>query len=121
MRGNEKLSSHAQRYLNQHQKLSFSIITQYEILRGLNAKRASRQIDSFLRLCNLSIVRPLSGRVVIRAAEIFGALRSSGQLVSDADILIAATAIEKNLTLVTNNQSHFSRIPDIDLMNWTEH
>jgi predicted nucleic acid-binding protein len=36
----------------------------------------------------------------------------------DADILIAATRIEHGLVIVTNNESHYNRITDIELENW---
>ena len=45
-------------------------------------------------------------------------LHRRGKLIGDADILIAATAIENNLTLVSNNQTHFSRITGLELNNW---
>jgi predicted nucleic acid-binding protein len=38
-----------------------------------------------------------------RFAHIRGELRRSGQIIGDFDILIAATAIYHNLTLVTRN------------------
>jgi len=34
------------------------------------------------------------------------------------DLIIAATAITMNYTLVTNNESHFSRIPGLSIENW---
>ena len=36
----------------------------------------------------------------------------------DADCLIAGTALARNLTLVTNNTRHFSRIAGLRLDNW---
>jgi predicted nucleic acid-binding protein len=36
-------------------------------------------------------------------------------LIPDMDLLIAATALEHDLTLVTRNLSHFSRIPELRL------
>ncbi len=33
----------------------------------------------------------------------------------DADLLIAATALEHDLTLMTQNLRHFNRIPDLKL------
>jgi tRNA(fMet)-specific endonuclease VapC len=39
-------------------------------------------------------------------------------LIGDADILIAATAIENNAGLVTGNERHFRRIPDLHVENW---
>jgi tRNA(fMet)-specific endonuclease VapC len=36
----------------------------------------------------------------------------------DADIMIAAVALSNNLILVTNNEKHFNRIPDLNIENW---
>jgi tRNA(fMet)-specific endonuclease VapC len=47
-------------------------------------------------------------------AQIFGRergrLRAAGRLIGDADLLIAATALQYNLTLLSNNRRHFERI-----------
>ena len=108
----------AQDYLGQHQRFQFSIITRYEILRGLKAKDASRQILAFERQCQRSLVLPLDDEIVVQAAEIYGFLRKRGITIGDADILIAATALVHNLTLVTNNLDHFRRIPDLRYESW---
>ena len=108
----------AQQYLSLHNRFCFSIITRYEILRGLKAKRAGRQIDHFEQQCQKSQVLPLSDDVVIRAADIYASLYQQGQLVSDADILIAATALVHGLALVTENIAHFRRIPDLTIESW---
>lgn len=46
--------------------------------------------------------------------EIFGSIKASlqlrGQLIDDFDTLIAATALQYDLTLLTNNVRHFERI-----------
>jgi len=54
--------------------------------------------------------------------EIFSKLkaqnRKTGQIVDDMDLLIAATALCNNLTLVSNNEKHFKGIPGLSLKNW---
>jgi predicted nucleic acid-binding protein len=50
-----------------------------------------------------------------RFAWLRSALRRQGMLIPDMDLLIAATALEHDLTLVTRNLSHFSRIPELRL------
>jgi predicted nucleic acid-binding protein len=56
-------------------------------------------------------------------AETFGMLKSDlefkGTPLDDFDLIIAASALTSNLTLVTNNQKHFSRIEGLKLDNWT--
>ena len=105
-------------YLSVYGRFQFSIITRYEILRGLQAKDAFRQIERFEERCRESIVFPLSDEIVVRAAEIYGALHKRGTLIEDADILIAATALVHGLSLVTENASHFDRIPDLVVESW---
>ena len=39
-----------------------------------------------------------------------GRLRATGTLIGDLDLMIGATALHHNLTLLTNNRSHFERI-----------
>jgi tRNA(fMet)-specific endonuclease VapC len=43
--------SHAQSYLATYGLLTFSIITRFEVLRGLKAKNALVQISAFEKLC----------------------------------------------------------------------
>lgn len=104
-------------YLTEHERLTFSIITRYELLRGLKAKQARAQEAAFTLLCQASLILPLTDRVVERAATLYGDLHRQGALVPDADLLIAATALVANLTLVTNNLAHFQRIPALVLEN----
>jgi len=48
-----------------------------------------------------------------RFAEICAYLRRRGELISDFDILIGATAVFHDLTVLTYNTRHFTRIPDL--------
>jgi predicted nucleic acid-binding protein len=47
-------------------------------------------------------------------------LYRQGKIIGDADILIAATALENDLVLVTNNVSHFGRVNELPIDNWLE-
>lgn len=58
---------------------------------------------------------PLDRAIMRRFARIRGDLRRRGQIIGDPDILIAATAIEHDLILVTRNVRDFQRIPDLKL------
>jgi predicted nucleic acid-binding protein len=50
-----------------------------------------------------------------RFALIRGNLRNRGELIGDPDIMIAATGLHHNLTLVTRNVRHFERIAGLPL------
>jgi tRNA(fMet)-specific endonuclease VapC len=105
-------------YLDVHDRLTFSVITRYEILRGLKAKNADRQQSSFERFCAASSVLYLTNEIIVKASDIYADLYRRGELIGDADILIAATAMIEDYSLATNNERHFSRIADLRVENW---
>ena len=57
-------------------------------------------------------------------AEHFGIIRAQlkkeGNLIGPYDMLIAAQAVARNLTLVTNNTNEFIRIKDLKFEDWKE-
>jgi tRNA(fMet)-specific endonuclease VapC len=116
---NSAVVSNAEEYLEQFGSFTFSIITQYEILRGFAATSALTQMARFESLCADSEVLELSAKVVERAAVIYGDLKKRGRLIGDADILIAATALVHSLPLATGNTKHFGRIKGLDLEDWS--
>ena len=105
-------------YLAAHSQLSISIITRYEVLRGLKAKNAQTQLAQFEILCQSLQIFPINDSIIVRAADIYAALRQSGQLIGDADILIASTALEHGFVLATNNEKHHGSIAGLTLDNW---
>ena len=112
--------SHAQAYLRQYQFFTFSIITRFEILRGLKSKGATTGIKVFDVLCSQNQIIDLSDKIIVRAADIYADLHKRGLLIMDADILIAATALENNLPLVSNNENYFNRIDGLRILNWSK-
>jgi tRNA(fMet)-specific endonuclease VapC len=104
-------------YLAEHGRFCFSLITRYEILRGLIAKSATRQLERFEERSAESEVLSLDDPVIMRAAEIYAGLRQSGTIILDADILIAATALVHGLPLVTENSKHFQRITGLTVVS----
>lgn len=108
----------ASEYLSEHRCFTISHIAQYEILKGLKAIKAQRQVDAFILFCKANIVLPITDDVILKAADIYAILRKQGAIISDADILVASIAIINNLVLVTNNSNHFSRIKGLLLDNW---
>jgi tRNA(fMet)-specific endonuclease VapC len=119
MRGRDSnIVQKAREYLRTHGQFRISIITRYEILRGLKAKQASRQITLFEDRCRKSILYPLIDDIIVKASDIYAYLYNQGLLISDADILIASTALVNNLTLITGNLEHFNRIPSLVSQSW---
>jgi tRNA(fMet)-specific endonuclease VapC len=99
MRRNPLATEHARSYLHRHRQFTLSVITRYEILRGLLAKGSAKQLVTFDQLCAASRLLPLTDSVIVQAAGIYADLHQRGKLISDADILIAGTAITYGLIL----------------------
>jgi tRNA(fMet)-specific endonuclease VapC len=118
MRQQPVVAAKAGDYLRIHGQFTFSIITRYEILRGLKAKRATTQVVAFDRFCTANRILALSDAIIFQAAEIYADLYRRGELIGDADILIAASAIVHGFAVSTNNESHFGRIRGLRVENW---
>ncbi len=118
MRKTATALNRARAYLADHPQLTISSVTRFEILRGLKAKQATTQLTAFDSFCKNNDVLPITDSVIIRASDIYAELHFRGQLIPDADILIAATAIENGLVLATNNVGDFGRIQGIQIDNW---
>lgn len=93
-------------------------ITYYEIQRGLLRTNGTKKLALFQQFCqDYPIVCLDDLRIFEKASEIHADLYSRGKIIQDADILIAATAIIHNLTLVSHD-SDLTRIKNLQLENW---
>jgi len=118
LRKHSKIVNKFEAYLKEHESISISIITYYEIVSGLKYKNAHKYLDSFLAFAKHNNVLPLTTGSVTVAADTYANLRRKGQLIDDIDILIAGIALSHDLVLVTNNLSHFQRIEGLQISNW---
>jgi tRNA(fMet)-specific endonuclease VapC len=73
-----------------------------------------------LTFCQYSLILSLTDAVFDRAAELWAHSYTIGRPQKDADLLIAATALEHGLTLVSGNTADFSWIPGITLEDWRQ-
>ena len=68
---NPQVSAHARRYLSIHRRLSFSTMTIYEVIRGLQVRRASHQLADFMAVVVTSETFPIDLPVLMRAADLW--------------------------------------------------
>jgi len=58
------------------------------------------------------------------AGEQFGKIKTdlkrTGKIINDSDLFIAASAICRDMILITNNEKHFQRIENLKIQNWTK-
>ncbi len=115
---NQSVLDAASLYLAQHERFAVSSITFYEISRGFRVTRAVRGLSKFLKLANDSNVIPVSIPILIRAADLWADAYRGGHPRGDADLIIAATALEAQRELATGNRAHFSWIPGLSVVDW---
>jgi len=118
LKGHPQVVAQMERYLDEVGRPSISIITYYELLRGLKELGSPRKLADFEDLIGHLHMRLLTRRVVGIGADLYVELRRRGEPLEDADILIAATALAHGLVLVTDNEQHFRRIPGLKVENW---
>jgi vapC-like nucleic acid-binding protein len=104
---------------NKNIPISISMITYAELVFG--AKRSQNEQKNMIKVNRIRKIYPieeLNEGVMEVFADIKAKMLGKGIRIEDMDLLIAATAIYNDLTLVTNNTKHFENIPDLRLENW---
>jgi len=95
-------------WANQVAELNLSVVTLEEIHYGLSWKPNARIRSWFEKfLAELCRILPITDDIARRAGDLRGQFRVEGKTRSQADMLIAATALAHGLTLVTRNQEDF--------------
>ncbi len=108
-RGNAKAAN----AIDRAQRRCLSIFSYMEFLQGARDKRQLNLNQSFLRDLDFETLS-LTANIGHRASIYVEQYAMSHNLRA-GDAIIAATAAEHGLTLVTTNAKHYRQIPDIDL------
>ena len=96
--------------------LAVSIISYGEIFEGaIGAPDPASELARFRRFLARLALLPPDDAIMEHFAHTRAELRRRGQLIPDLDLLIAATAVHHDLTLLTRNFRHFNRIPELRL------
>jgi tRNA(fMet)-specific endonuclease VapC len=97
-------------------RIFVSYITVGEIYEpAFNSVNPQAHLVNFRQFLSSYHILTLSDPIMERFAELRAYLRRRGQLISDFDLLIGATALHHELTLLTFNRRDFERIPDLKL------
>jgi tRNA(fMet)-specific endonuclease VapC len=100
------------------ESFAISEITLAEFVFGAeNSKNPQKNLDLIEVFANQVAVLPIFSAIYLYGKE-KARLRSRGLQISDFDLLIGCTAIEKDLIMVTENLKEFQRISGIRLENW---
>ena len=120
LRGDKHLQEKIYREANGGRGVIIPPIAYYETRRGLVDYHAPVKLAAFEQLCNMLGVDEMDVETLNKAAGIYAALKKVGQLIEDSDILIAATCLVNDYTLVTDNTRLFERIDGLQVVNWVE-
>jgi len=113
-----KVVSKMKSFTERGEKFYISVVTDYEIKRGLFAVNATTKLNNYEILRGqLEMLWIDRLELSKQAAEIHAYLRKIGRPIQDADILIAATARLNDLTVVTDD-SDWLRVPELKVENW---
>jgi tRNA(fMet)-specific endonuclease VapC len=117
-RGDKTVTNRFSLYLDYYDSFNISMITYFEVLSGLLMNDARSQLRKFEAFSAVNNVINISEASVVLSAKIVAHLHRTGNVLDNQDILIAGIALEHNLVLITNNEKHFSRIPNLIIDNW---
>jgi tRNA(fMet)-specific endonuclease VapC len=102
------------------QQFAISSITRFELGRARGELRLDKSrllLDSFLAEVP---TLDFDDESADAGSEIFTKLEAQGKRIGIADSMIAGQALSTGLVLVTNNQRHFDRIPELRTQNWMQ-
>lgn len=116
-KGNRVVTENLRRH--RAEPIMISVITYGELVYGARkSTHIERNLATAHRVAEIYPMLPVTQSVIETFAGLRADLEIAGTPLDDMDLLIAATALSHNLTLVTNNEKHFSRIPGLPLSNW---
>jgi tRNA(fMet)-specific endonuclease VapC len=102
-----------------HGDAVLSVITYAELCYGAErSQRRAQALEYLGQLIALLPVIPLPEQAATAHGQIRAALETRGEMIGGNDLWIAAHAKSAGLTLVTNNEREFQRVPGLKLQNW---
>jgi tRNA(fMet)-specific endonuclease VapC len=99
-------------------EICISAITLAELRYGATHRKSARLhelVDSFA--ANIAVM-PFDDACAAHFGVVASDLAERGSPIGEYDALIAAHAVALDLTLVTNNVKHFSRVSGLHVENW---
>lgn len=97
-----------------------SSITFHELTQGLllaKNPRIEEQVSAFLK--DVEVVE-FAKADALESGRLAAQLKKAGTPIGYHDTMIAGHALSLGVILVTNNAKHFSKVPELKTVNWSE-
>jgi len=100
--------------------LCISVISELEVLQGLEMKGSSRLWEMYRRILQDRLpMLPVDRPVAECYARLAAALKGRGAPRPQFDLLIAATASAHGMTIATCDPAHFRGLDGVDVEDWS--
>ncbi len=116
-RGNDLVKGRIEN-LNEDDVLGVTWLTVYEFFKGIFVSGKLDEENFLQDLINSAVVMEETYESARIGGKIYANLKRNGNLINDADILIASIVKGYNAILVTNNEEHFKRVEGLKYENW---
>jgi tRNA(fMet)-specific endonuclease VapC len=101
--------------------LFISSLTVAELEFGVqNSQQVDRNRIALLKFLSYFNILNFEGSDAIEYGRIKTELRKRGQIIGQIDLLLAAQAVNREMTLVTNNMKEFQRVRGLNIEDWSQ-
>jgi tRNA(fMet)-specific endonuclease VapC len=100
------------------ERVLVSVVTCAELLFGADKKDSEKLKFQIMRFLSLVEIVNWDMNAAKRYARARSELERRGMPIQNMDLMIAASALSKGYTLVSNNVKHFKNIPDLKFEIW---
>lgn len=98
--------------------VALSTVVSAELRYGAARVKSRKLAATIERWLALFVIAPWDDEAAQTYARIRAAVEAKGRPIGNLDLLIAAHALSRGATLVTNNTRHFSQVPGLRMENW---
>lgn len=107
------------RFLQYGGRLHVSAVTVAELCSwAFRASAGRARIAGLNQMLTDVAILPIDEAVARKAGELRAGLLDQGKPIATPDLLIAATALVYDLTLVTHNVRHYTEVPGLQIEDW---
>jgi tRNA(fMet)-specific endonuclease VapC len=120
LRGKDREAKKKMDELDLEGRQATTTINAFELFYGAHtmSKADKSPVEKTIALLGRMDIFPLDLNSSYKAGELLASLAKNGKVIDFRDALIGGISLVNNMTLVTRNKDHFSRIKDLKVEDW---